>query len=551
MKKRRNWVNWAQVLCVVIAVGLVASFFVGGLFTGGTPADEPVEPQEPTTQAGEPVDEGDPQPGVPAVPVAEHEVWELEEEVNPDRQLDYQPEGEPDVEFQDAPGEDLAGYWTQSIDWQPCHDGDLCATVLTPLDWEDPGTAAIQLKVRRSPVEDPTQDPMFLNPGGPGIGGQYMVDSVGDRWPSYDKIAWDPRGTGESTAVQCGTTEEIDEAYELDGSPDDAAEEEALEAGWGEFAQDCRDASGALLDHLSTIEVVRDLDLLRHLVGAEKLNYLGVSYGTYLGAMYAELFPERTGRMVLDSAVNITDDEGAPNQIEGFELALRNYAEWCAGEDRCVFGESRDEVMATIGDWLSGLDANPITVGERELTQTLATVGVLLFLYSDEEAYEGLTYVVMEAMEGRAEELLKAADSLNMRGDPAIGAFPAMRCADWPDEGVDAAYEWFEEVKPLAPTLAPNSGMDLVCETWTADSAPPLKLTGQGAAPLLVIGTTGDSATPYEHAVAMAEQLDSGVLVTLDGAGHGSATGDNECLQDVLTAFYEDGTVPDEGVTCS
>lgn len=548
--KRRNWVGGAQVLCVVLAIGLVASFFVGGLFTGGAPADEPAEPAEPTTQAGEPVGEGDLQPGIPAVPVAEHETWDLEEELNPDRQLDYQSTEDPDVQFQDAPSEDLTGYWTQTIDWQPC-DSDLCASVLTPLDWEDPGAAAIQLRVRKSPVENPTQDPMFLNPGGPGVGGQYMVDSVGDRWPSFDKIAWDPRGTGESTAVQCGPTEEIDEAYALDGSPDDAAEKQALEDGWSEFAQDCRDASGKLLDHLTTIEVVRDMDLLRHLVGAEKLNFLGISYGTYLGAMYAELFPERTGRMVLDSAVNITDDEGAPNQIEGFELALRNYADWCAGEDRCAFGSSQDEVMSTIGDWLASLDAEPVPVGDRELTQTLGTVGVMLFLYSDEQAYEGLTYVVTEAMEGRAEELLKAADSLNMRGDPAIGAFPAMRCADWPDEGIEAAYEWFEEVKPLAPTLAPNSGMDLVCETWTADSAPPLKLTGEGAAPLLVIGTTGDSATPYEHAVSMAEQLTSGVLVTMDGAGHGSATGDNECLQDVLAKFYEEGTVPDEGVTCS
>lgn len=549
--KRGKWVNGAQVLCVVLAIGLVASFFLGGMFTGGAPADTPVEPQEPSTTAGEPVAEGDPQPGVPGKPVAEHETWDLEDATSPDRQLDYAAQGEPDVELADAPGADLAAYWTQGIEWQPCNEGDLCATVLAPLDWEDPGTAAVELRVRKAPAENPTQDPMFLNPGGPGVGGQYMVDSVADRWPSYDKIAWDPRGTGESTSVQCGTTEEIDKPYALDGSPDDEAEKQALEEGWAEFARNCRDASGELLDHLTTIDVVRDMDLLRHLVGAEKLNYLGVSYGTYLGAMYAQLFPERTGRMVLDSAVNITDDESAPNQIEGFELALRNYADWCAAEERCTFGSSQEEVTGSIGDWLSGLDQAPVPVGDRELTQTLATVGVMMFLYADEEAYEALTYVVMEAREGRGEELLKAADSLNMRGNPAIGAFPAMRCGDWPDEGIAAAHEWFEEVQPLAPTLAPNSGMDLVCETWTAESAPLLKLTGEGAAPLLVIGTTGDSATPYEHAVSMAEQLTSGVLVTMDGAGHGSATGNNECLQDVLTSFYEDGTVPDDGTTCS
>ncbi|MCC2594400.1 alpha/beta hydrolase [Tessaracoccus sp. OS52] len=547
---KRNWVGWTQGLLVVVAIGLVASFFLGGM-VGGAPRDTPASPSaSPSEQSGAPVQPGDPQPGVPQMPVAEHETWPTEPELNPDRQLDVEAAA-PTVDLEEPLSQDLTGYWTQSVNWAACGEGALCAKIRVPLDWEKPGEAALEIAMRKVPSDDPQHDPMFLNPGGPGVGGQFMAESIGnDRWPGYDKIAWDPRGTGESTAVACGTQEQTDEVYELDGSPDEPAEERALVDGWAAFAKQCRDASGELLDHLTTIEVVRDLDLMRHLVGAQKLNFLGVSYGTYLGAMYAELFPERVGRMVLDSAVDITDDE-AVSQIEGFELALRNYADWCAAEERCTFGNTRDEVLATIDDFLTGLDSDPIAVGDREVTQGLGTTGVMAFLYADEEAYEGLTYVVMEAMQGRGGDLLSAADNLNGRGGPSILAFPAMRCADWPDEGVEASYERFAEIIPKAPVLAPNAGMDLVCELWTADSAPRLKLTGKGAPELLVIGTTGDSATPYEHAVTMAEQLVSGVLVTFEGAGHGSATGDNECLNRVLTEFYEDGTVPDDGTTCN
>lgn len=550
---RESWVGWTQGVVVVLAVALVASFFLFGM-AGGPAQPGPTTTATPSEQTPPAVDPAGPKPGVPEIPVAEHATWETSTELNPDRQLDAEP-GRGAVELPESLGDDLAPYWGQSVDWEICGE-QLCASVLAPLDWEEPGRAAVEIAMRKVPSADPSRGPLFVNPGGPGFGGQDFAVQLGqDAWAGYDIVGWDPRGTGDSTSVECGTTEQTDEVFGLDGSPDDDAEKVALEEGWADFARQCRDASGELLDHITTVENVRDLDLLRFLLGAEKLNYVGVSYGTYIGAVYAELFPDRTGRLVLDSAVDITDDEESASQSEGFELALRNYGDWCAESKTCGLGDTADDVVNDIADFLAGLDAKPIKVEDRMLTQSLATTGIALFLYSDEQAYPSLTYVLTAAMDRRGADLLSAADQLNGRGENSYEtiafAFPATRCVDAADEGIAAAYEWWVEAKADSPVFATNMGLDFVCETWTADAAPPLKLTAKGAPTILVVGTTGDSATPYEHAVAMAEQLEPGVLLTFDGAGHGAVTGGNECVETAVTKFLVDGTAPEDGTTCS
>ena len=550
---RKNWVGLTQGVVVLLVISLVASFFFLGMAGGPTP-DPPAPSQQPSVQTPPAVDASAVQPGVPLVPVEDHEVWDFDENLNEDRQLDVNA-GAGGEALPEALGTELAPYWDQTVDWEPCGE-ELCARIMAPLDWDEPGTAAVEIAMRKVPSADPTLGPLFVNPGGPGFGGQSFATTLGvDAWQGYDIVGWDPRGTGESTAVECGTTQQTDEVFELDGSPDNATERAALEEGWAEFARQCRESSGTLLDHITTIETVRDLDLLRHLLGAEKLNYVGVSYGTYVGAVYAELFPERAGRLVLDSAVDITDDEDSASQSEGFELALRNYAQWCADSDKCTLGNSTDEVVDGIADFLAGLDSEPIDVGDRVLTQGLATTGVALFLYSDEEAYPALTYVVNEAMQGEGSYLLQASDDLNGRAENSwetvAFAFPATRCVDSADEGIDASYEWWEKNREKSPVFGTNMGVDFVCETWTAAPGPQLKLTAKGAPSILVVGTTGDSATPYEHAVSMAKQLESGVLLTFDGAGHGAVTSGNECIADAVTTYLEDGAAPEDGATCS
>ena len=543
----RTWVGWMQVMLIGVAVSLVVAFVLSGMIAPGhqpNPSAEPSAQQAPTV--------GEQKPGVPAVPVSEHETWPQTGTENPDRQLGVTASS-PTVQLPGSLGEDLTPYWEQTLDWQRCKGG-LCTTMKVPLDWENPGKASLDIKVMKAPSANPSKGPLFVNPGGPGVGGVYFSRSLGsDAWEGYDIVGWDPRGSGESTHVECGTTEQTDEAYSADDTPDDEAEKTTLSDVWAAFARQCREASGELLDHISSIETVRDLDLLRFLMGAEKLNYLGVSYGTYLGSMYAELFPERTGRLVLDSAVDITNSEEV-SQVEGFELALNLYADWCASTSACTFGDSRDAVISTINSFLRGLDASPQQVGDRQLTQGKAATGVAGFLYSSAGIYPRLTATVAAAMRGDGSALLKASDALTGRDDNGwktmAYAFPATRCLDHADEGVAAHFALQDELGQKAPVFGGSMGGDLACERWTAASVPNLKLTGKGAAPILVVGATGDSATPYQQAVTMAQQLESGHLLTYDGPGHGSVTSGNSCVTDAINAFFQDGTLPEDGKTC-
>ncbi|SDL79255.1 alpha/beta hydrolase [Tessaracoccus oleiagri] len=544
-----------QTVIGFLAVALVASLFLFGMVGGGAPADQQPTVSPSARPSPSELGEEDRLPGELPEPLDSIEVFDVDEELNPDRQLDYEAQGDPGVEF--AAGlPDLRAYAEQSLDWAECGEATECATVLAPLDWEDPAAAAIELAVNRVASPNPVNGPLFVNPGGPGASGREFAASFApDHWQGYDIVGFDPRGTGGSTHVVCGTLEETDEILGLDGSPDDDAEDRALQDGYRDFAQQCRDGSGELLDHLSSVEVARDMDLLRHLLGAEKLNFFGVSYGTYIGAMYAELFPDTSGRLILDAAVEITDAEPI-YQIEGFERAFVAWADWCAGQEVCSLnGPSSAELQEQVSEWLDSLDQSPLPVGDRLLTQTHAATGIALFLYGDSSAYRVLALALQAAMRGDGEALLASADQLNGRGtdryDTIAYAFPAMLCADWPDEGVDEVQELAAEGARRAPVLGRHMGITYACELWTAESNPPYKLTAEGADPILVIGGTGDSATPYEQAVRMAEQLEPATLLTYDGPGHGAVTGPSECVADAVDRYLADGTLPDEGTRCT
>lgn len=546
-----------QIVVGVLIVAIVASLFLFGMVGGGKPADQKptAAPAAPSSSPPRKVEEGQRLPGELAKPLDQVERFEDKAPRNPDRQLDYKPTVEPSIEL--AKGlTDLRAYAEQEVKWSDCGRGSHCATVLAPLDWDNPGDGrAVELAVRRVPSANPTNGPIFVNPGGPGAGGaDYAITFGKERWEGYDIVGWDPRGTGASTNVVCGTLKQTDAVFGLDHSPDDADEDKALQDGYRDFAQQCRDNSGDLLDHISSVEVVRDMDLLRHLMGGDKFNFVGVSYGTYIGALYAELFPDTSGKLVLDAAVEITDDEPI-YQIEGFELAFRNWADWCAEQEVCVLhGKSSEEIQQAISDWLDSLDKSPLKVGDRMLTQSHAASGIALFLYGDSNVYRILAMAIQEAMSGEGQNLLEASDELNARRgngyDTLAYAFPAMLCVDESDEGVAKAEEETKKILEKAPMLGRHMGISYMCPLWTADAPQRFKITAKGADPILVVGTTGDSATPYEQAVRMARQLEPAGLLTLDGPGHGAVSGGNPCINEVVDKFFADGTLPEEGKTC-
>lgn len=487
-------------------------------------------------------------PGVPLRPVAEHRAPAVPGFDSPDRR----PVSSDDVTgLPAAPGPGLEAYWGQELRWQDCGPAE-CATVLVPLDWERPGLAALEIAVTRLPATVPLLGPLFLNPGGPGGPARPVVQGMQPgSIPGFDVVGWDPRGTGESTAVRCAP-EALSAAYQADGSPDTGEEEALLRQAWQGLAESCREHSGILLDHVSTIDSARDLDLLRHLFGMPRVSFLGISYGSLLGATYAELFPERVGRMVLDGAVDVTGARPLVS-LAALEQGLRTFANWCGAEDGCGLGGSGSQVLDRISALLQQLDAAPLAVGSRTLTQSLAVRGIAGSLYWGEQHYPALARDVQQALDGDGAGLLYAAD-LNVDYDdgwlPAASALLAIACSDRPDQGFRAALDAVAEARPAAPILAASLGTQPMCEFWTAPAKPPLQLRAAGAPPILVLGRTGDPLTPLAAAQELASGLDSGHLVTVDGAGHTSLNRRDPCVENIVARYLTLGIIPERGASC-
>ena len=279
-------------------------------------------------------------------------------------------------------GHGLSRYSGQELTWRPCPAPFQCATVLAPLDYGAPDGTALTLAVAKRPAtKTPRLGTLFINPGGPGGSGlEYLLYFDRTDLENYDIVGWDPRGVRASTPVQCYGNRDLDRYFAVDVSPDTDAEQTTYLQESRTFGQSCLSRSGRLLQHISTTETVRDLDLLRGLVGDDKINYFGSSYGTRIGSLYAQLFPQRVGRMVLDGAVDITG-KSPVSQIEGFERALDHFATWCAGK-RCQLGDSRQQVLTAVHGYLDRLDQSPAKVPNgRILSQQQGVQAVLTAMY--------------------------------------------------------------------------------------------------------------------------------------------------------------------------
>jgi pimeloyl-ACP methyl ester carboxylesterase len=459
--------------------------------------------------------------------------------------------------FQDPPpGNGMDRYRKQKLDWEPCGNGLTCTLIRAPLNYAEPdGTALILALARRPATGSRRLGTLFINPGGPGGSGTAYVnyfDAAG--LADYDIVGWDPRGVAESTPVACMGPADLDRYYALDSSPDNPSEQRIRVAAVQAFGQSCLQRSGKLLEHVSTVETVRDLELLRYLVGDAKINYFGSSYGTRIGALYAELYPERVGRMVMDGSVNI-GGEDTITQTEGFERALNNFAGWCAAEN-CRLGDTRAEVLTRVKSYLDQLDKRPVKVGHRILTQQQGVEAVYYSMYGGRRSWVHLRDSLVAAIfDDNADGVLALADHSNFRRNDGSYqqinySFPAVRCLDSQDDSVREAERRYDHVSKAAPVLGRLGGADLTCALWPVASAPPQPaIDGDGAPPIVVIGTTGDPATPYEYAVDMADRLKSGVLVTYRGEGH-LAFGSSECVNRLVIDYLVQDRVPPDKTRC-
>ncbi|EFW27563.1 alpha/beta hydrolase [Actinomyces sp. oral taxon 171] len=479
----------------------------------------------------------------------------------------------------------LESFYGQKVEWYDCvatagveksadKTGFQCAKVTVPLDYSHPDGQTIEIAMKKHLATGSTrQGTLFMNPGGPGESG---VNDIGESVTStfagvqkaYDIIGFDPRGVGSSTAVNCTSDTELEAASE--GTPVNAGEggmtfeqrAAVISAQFKQFEASCaaNTKPTELLDHVDTVSVARDLDVLRALSGDQKLNYAGFSYGTYLGAHYAELFPANTGRMFLDGAQDpsLSFTELIKGQARGFERALRNYVAWCQSGQSCPLSGDVDAGVQQIGDIFTSADQSPVPSSDatRPVTGDDMKQVVSVMLYSPETAWDTLNEAFGEVVnENNAWAFRSIADQLDAQPLANTGALISVNCLDYRVEGDMATWKaQSEELQKISPRFASTfDGVELGCQAWGHTGTQPSKaLHAKGSAPILVIGTTGDPATPYEDAVALADQLDSGQLLTWEGNGHTAyaSSGSGPCVTKAVDTYLLTGTMPKKGLTC-
>ena len=479
----------------------------------------------------------------------------------------------------------LESFYSQKVSWYACDKkgmdeaksgkdaGFTCAKVKVPLDYDNPGGETIEIAVKKRAADGESIGSLFINPGGPGGSGIELVDSAGSYFSknltsSYDVVGFDPRGVGASTAVDCLTDAELD--AERAGANDPATPSAtATQERAQKMGETCasKTSTAGLLDHIDTISAAKDLDILRAVDGQQALTYLGFSYGTYLGATYAELFPASTGRMVLDGAVDpsLSAEELALGQAKGFEASLRAYVENCQSSKLgCPLSGDVDSGVSQVREFLESTKTAPIPTSDskRPLTYDLAVYGVLGSMYQT-RTWPSLTLGLSQAMgkEGKPDgsSLLKLADLVSSResdgtySNNGAEALMAVNCLDYPVQGDNAS--WEENAKAVNEA-SPTFGSQLLypdayCQGWGHTSSRKReKITASGAAPILVVGTTGDPATPYAWSQALADQLESGQLMTWKGNGHTAYGRSNDCVKKAVDTYLLNGTLPDKGLTC-
>jgi pimeloyl-ACP methyl ester carboxylesterase len=461
-----------------------------------------------------------------------------------------------------------------TIDWQPCTDIESsapleCATVQVPLDYDDPAGEQIDIAMSRLAAVDPSrrEGAILFNPGGPGASGRDLTEAVGsllggaapELAERFDLIGFDPRGVGASNPVRC-----VDDAWKdryvlADASPDNAVEEaDAAESTL--FGAYCQEQLGAALSEYSTNNTARDIDRIREALGDEQISFYGISYGTLLGATYGGLFPDRVRVLVLDSAFSpeLPGESPLVTQVRGLQASFDDWAEDCAADAACPFtAASVADVTArwqALGDTL---DTSPLDVGGRPVNREVLAWGTLAALY-DPRAWSVLSQALADAEQGDATVVQALADSYFSRNPDGtygndLDAQAVINCASdvVEDPSLGPSPEELQAISPVfGLALGGTTGNDVAfCDTVAVE--PRASIAFLGNAPVIVIGGTGDPATPF----AMAEQMVADIgpqatLIVFEGEGHGQSLGD-PCLLDVVTRALLTATAPAAGTVCT
>jgi pimeloyl-ACP methyl ester carboxylesterase len=448
------------------------------------------------------------------------------------------------------------------ISWDGCGSDLQCGTLTVPLDYAHPGGATIGIAVERHLAEVPADriGSLVINPGGPGVSGiDDFANELSALTPGllddFDIVTFDPRGVQRSSPVTCGATQGAAQVPLPDPVPQTAAEQKALYATVRQFAADCERASGAILPYVGTVDVARDLDLLRQALGESGLTYMGQSYGTLLGATYAQLFPTHVRAMVLDSAIDpaLSFDQMTLGQANGFEGVLNSFFAWCAGTPSCQWRPAGDPTSAVL-TLIARSYANPPPAGAGRTAGTGELYDALLDGLYSESDWPTLGAALAADENGDGSAVVAMSNHYSTDGSTnGADAAEAIDCLDHPASKDLASYS---ALSALFATSAPVFGPLLAwgeagCAVWLiAATRTPSPATAPGSPPILVIGTTQDPATPYSWSVSLAHELSQGRLLTVEGSDHVSYFY-SSCVRAYVQTYLIDLTTPPVGATCS
>lgn len=478
-----------------------------------------------------------------------------------------------------APEPTLQSFYDQRVEWQDC-GGDAsvvdftegraaqkeftCAKVTVPLEYENPGNGTIELQLVKY-SKSAGAKPLVFNPGGPGGSAVSALPNMVDYtfteklMKGYDIVAVDPRGVGLSAPVRCLTAEETDE-FRAEDTP--ATVEEIREAA-RKMGETCLEKSPEMTRHSDSESAMRDMDVVRAALGQEKLDYMGLSYGTFLGALYADTFPQQVGRFVLDGVLDpsIPVDEVAEGQATGFENVLAFWLDEGSKRGQIALKGSTDQMKEQLGEWLDSLAEEPLTTSDpdRPLTKALATSAILALMYDDSTwnvAWAGLSQA-MNSKDGSI--LLQVADLYADRQDDgsyktnSLDAFTVINSLDYKALDDEQMQMYADRILRNSPLLGEGfiySSASIA--GWPVESRDTRReVKASGADPILVIGTTYDPATPYYWAESLAKQLESGHLLKVEGFKHTAYSRKaGNCVTDSVDDFMLSGKVPDEGASC-
>ena len=458
----------------------------------------------------------------------------------------------------------LQDFQEQPIKWRTCFETLKCTDVLVPIDYTNIklGTFEIAVLKHEASNKEDRIGSLFVNPGGPGASGveyaysaEYIVSP--QLLALFDIVGFDPRGVGRSNPIQCLTDAETDANYASDSKPDNPAEFETLVKESQDYVAKCEKNTKNLTAY-STENAARDMDVIRSILGDKKLNFLGKSYGTYLGTIYAQLFPDKVGRLVLDGAIDphATPLEQSLIQAIGFDNALDAFIKDCLQIDTCPLPKNATKQYFI--DLFNFVAKKPLTTRtKRVATESLVVLGTASALYDNESGWPMLRVALKQAKTGNGYMFLALTDAYS--GRQLNGTYPSneadsgfvIDCLDWNDVRTNNQIaQDSEQFKLQAPVFGPYLSYSGISCKYFNGIKPPIKIDQIKTAPIIVIGTLRDPATPYSWALALHKLLTNSLLITLDGDGHTGHGRGSTCVDKTVDTYFTTGKIPTADQKC-